>query len=193
MTGTGNHKHKTGNGKHVYTLHSTCSSCSVAFLNSIEQQKKYFWFRKTPTHCIYDCLVSQSIFFFWSCKTVIYSFLLASVVELRLSMRKPLWDSQRKKKRYHCYRQNNQMFNSKTKSGNFSGTGIWPKIKLGNGIWAKFGLGKGIYTPPFRTLFPISQNSKIACQKERVFPCGRKTCNLIGRLENLAWRRRSKC
>ena len=39
------------------------------------------------------------------------------------------------------------MFNFKTKFGIFSGTGIWPKIRLGNGIWAKFGLGNGIYTP----------------------------------------------
>ena len=49
---------------------------------------------------------------------------------------------------YHCYKQNNQMLNFKTNFGIFSGTGIWPKIRLGNGIWAKFGLGNGIYTPP---------------------------------------------
>ena len=28
-----------------------------------------------------------------------------------------------------------------------TGTGIWPKIRLGNRIWAKFGLGYGIHTP----------------------------------------------
>ena len=37
-----------------------------------------------------------------------------TVVEPQLSMRKLLWDSQRKKKRYHCYKQNNQMFDFKT-------------------------------------------------------------------------------
>ena len=88
VTGTGNHKHKTGNGNHVYTLHITCSSCTVAFLNSIEQQKKSFDSEKDQ----------RTVFTTVQCLGVLFPFLQDSyllvftctVVELQLSMRKAL-------------------------------------------------------------------------------------------------------
>ena len=97
--------------------------------------------------------MSQSTFFVLASPLFTYI-----VVYLQLSMRKLLWDSQKKEDALPLlyYKQKNQTFNFKTKFVDFSGTGIWPKNRLRTGIWAKFGLENGIYTPPppppFRTL-----------------------------------------
>ena len=85
------------------------------------------------------------------------------MVNPQLSMRKLLRDSQRKKKHYHYYQQNNQIFSFKPALGNFSGTGIWPKIRLGMGFGPNLGWGKGFIPPPpppppFRTLLQLTMH-----------------------------------